>query len=390
MGIKVQPYRNKWRVVIHHARRRWVKTFATEAEANRFADKLRVQMELHDEAALKRIRKRIRPVPTLKSFAARWIQEIGKSRRKETTIGRYKSCLNTHLVPELGRVRLNEIDYAMLKELCIAKAQVLSRDSVRNMMATLRALIKEAVREKYLKENPVQDLAEFYGQARKPTDEDAAPFDREELELLCTTARERHPVYYEFIFTAARTGMRFGELRALYVDDLDFRHRKIHVRRNWPALAKNLTTTKTNKQRQVDMTPDLKVVLRDMLARRREQYLADGRPSIPKWLLLSPKGHLISYSNFAHRCWYPLTERLRAKHKIRKRDFHNLRHTYATLLLMADVNPLYVSKQLGHSRPTTTLDRYAHWIPDYEETRQADVLDNKANLEVEQKGPLNK
>lgn len=49
--------------------------------------------------------------------------------------------------------------------------------------------------------------------------------------------------------------------------------------------------------------------------------------------------------------------------RLRTRSPHDLRHTYATLLLMAHYAPTYVQKQLGHHSITMTVDIYGHWIP---------------------------
>jgi integrase len=43
--------------------------------------------------------------------------------------------------------------------------------------------------------------------------------------------------------------------------------------------------------------------------------------------------------------------------------FHDLRHTYATLLLARGVHPTYVQRALGHASVKMTLDRYSHWMP---------------------------
>ena len=47
---------------------------------------------------------------------------------------------------------------------------------------------------------------------------------------------------------------------------------------------------------------------------------------------------------------------------LRVRNPHDLRHTYATILLMAHQSPAYVQKQLGHSSIKTTVDIYGYWI----------------------------
>ena len=43
--------------------------------------------------------------------------------------------------------------------------------------------------------------------------------------------------------------------------------------------------------------------------------------------------------------------------------WHDLRHTYATLLLARGTHPTYVQKSLGHASVELTLDRYSHWMP---------------------------
>ncbi len=49
--------------------------------------------------------------------------------------------------------------------------------------------------------------------------------------------------------------------------------------------------------------------------------------------------------------------------RLRTRSPHDLRHTYATLLLMDHYSPAYVQKQLGHHSISMTVDIYGHWIP---------------------------
>ena len=58
-----------------------------------------------------------------------------------------------------------------------------------------------------------------------------------------------------------------------------------------------------------------------------------------------------------------LVERVCKGAKLIVRNPHDLRHTYATTLLMAHVSPGYVQMQLGHSSISITMDVYCHWIP---------------------------
>ncbi len=59
---------------------------------------------------------------------------------------------------------------------------------------------------------------------------------------------------------------------------------------------------------------------------------------------------------------------------------HTIRHTYATRLIMAGANPVYVQRQLGHSSIKLTVDLYTHWI---EETRRRHALEVDRLLEAD-------
>jgi integrase len=64
---------------------------------------------------------------------------------------------------------------------------------------------------------------------------------------------------------------------------------------------------------------------------------------------------------------------------------HDLRHTYATILLMAHISPAYVQKQLGHHSISMTVDIYGHWIPGEGRER----LDNALRPKAKTGKPLN-
>ena len=57
-----------------------------------------------------------------------------------------------------------------------------------------------------------------------------------------------------------------------------------------------------------------------------------------------------------------------------KLGFHDLRHTFASHLIRQGIDPVRASRQLGHSRPSVTLDIYAH---EFEEARGRDDISEK-------------
>jgi integrase len=92
----------------------------------------------------------------------------------------------------------------------------------------------------------------------------------------------------------------------------------------------------------------------------------------PYWLFPGRDGGLVTEAD--ERVHRNLFKHVVAAAKLPAFSPYDLRHTFASLLLSANVPLLYVSKQLGHARPTTTLDHYAKWLPSGEQ-RFVNVLD---------------
>jgi integrase len=84
----------------------------------------------------------------------------------------------------------------------------------------------------------------------------------------------------------------------------------------------------------------------------------------PEWqdnelVFATGKGTPLEAQNIINRHFKPLLKRAGLP-DIR---WHDLRHTYATLLLARGTHPTYVQKSLGHASVEVTLDRYSHWMP---------------------------
>jgi integrase len=86
----------------------------------------------------------------------------------------------------------------------------------------------------------------------------------------------------------------------------------------------------------------------------------------------SSNGKPIDPDNFVHRVWRLVLRRA----ALRRIRFHDLRHTYASLLIARGAHPKYIQAQLGHASIQTTLDRYGHLMPDAHaaEARKLDRL----------------
>ncbi len=114
------------------------------------------------------------------------------------------------------------------------------------------------------------------------------------------------------------------------------------------------------------ISDELLTTLANLRKWRQEEELKNGRNEIPEWVFANENGGFADMHNVKSRYF----KKLLGKAGLRDIRFHDLRHTYASLLLANGEPVTYVSKQLGHANPKITFEIYAHWIPN-ESQRQA-------------------
>ena len=171
------------------------------------------------------------------------------------------------------------------------------------------------------------------------------------------TAKDKLPRYYPLFLCAVRTGLRMGELFALQWGDNDWQGRFIEVQRNYTH--GKVTTPKSGESRRVDMSRELGRVLKDLQTEQQIEAAARGWKEVPSWVFCSEVGGLLHPNNLRDRVFYGLL----TKAGLRKVRFHDLRHTFASLLLQQGESLIYVKEQMGHSSIAVTVDRYGHLIP---------------------------
>jgi integrase len=249
-----------------------------------------------------------------------------------------------HIGPFFGQMRLDEITLPHVRALVKALlAKRLAPSTILKVVVLLKEMFKHAVQWEHLDANPAQ-----YVERPRVETEEMEVLTPPEIRRLLAAADE--PVR-TMLLCAVLTGLRRGELLGLKWEDVDLQASKIHVRRAvWRG---KLITPKSRRSRRViDMAPTLKAALATLPTRFQGElvFTAEG-------------GGLIDPDNFMHRDWVRLLRRSELK-RIR---FHDLRHTYASLLILQGAHPKYIQAQLGHASIQTTLDRYGHLMPQIHE-----------------------
>ena len=216
-------------------------------------------------------------------------------------------------------------------------------------------MLSQAVEDALLPANPAFRMGKYL-QAGDELPPEIQPLTREETHTFLDKAEELFLEYAPLFLCALRTGMRLGELIALQWGNVDFNSRCIHVRRN--RVAGRLTSTKNKQRRRVDMSLHLTETLKRVRTQRKRAALKAGDAVAP-WVFLTPDGHPIDGDNLRSRVFYRLLE----KAELRRIRLHDLRHTYASLLIQQGESLAYVQEQLGHSSIQVTVDTYGHLIP---------------------------
>jgi len=149
-------------------------------------------------------------------------------------------------------------------------------------------------------------------------------------------------------------------------DQRRFRLRRCKSQRN-----QSRSSAASQAPRRVDLAEAATSALRAQLAARPPNSLGLVFPS--------PKGEILNDDNFRHRVFAPAVRRS----GIGPVRFHDLRHTYATLMVAAGAHAKYLQAQMGHASIRVTLDLYGHLYPDANRTvlRELDRLIDPPGLE---------
>jgi len=124
-------------------------------------------------------------------------------------------------------------------------------------------------------------------------------------------------------------------------------------------VAGHVTTPKNGRTRRVDMSAQLAETLKALLTARKAEGLRKGWGRGPEWVFCNEDGGPLDGDNLRHRVFY----RVLARAGLRRIRFHDLRHTFASLLIAQGESLAYVRDQLGHASIQLTVDTYGHLIP---------------------------
>ena len=299
---------------------------------------------------------------TLSDFLTVWLHDIVKNNVRERTYGRYREVVTLHIVPALGKTKLQKLTPQQLQLLYNQKLEEgYAPQTVKHIHRVLHKALGDALKWQLV----VRNVCDAVRAPRVPRKEMQVLSGEQAQQFL--EAAKGDPLEALYVL-ALTTGMRQGELLALKWEDVDLAIGRLQVKRTIARLVgKGFTVSepKTSKsRRRIHLTRTAIEALKQHRIRQREARLAAGPDwNEQGWIFCSAVGGPIEPGNMIRRSFRPIL----VKAELPIIRFHDLRHSAASLLLILGVHVKVVQELLGHSQISLTLDTYSHVLPSLQE-----------------------
>jgi integrase len=294
---------------------------------------------------------------TVNEYLNKWLDVAARPRVSRRTADGYAGLLERYIRGPLGQSRLDKLQPLDIQKV-YGEMQVrgLSARVVRHTHSALHNALKQACKWGLIARNPsdLVELPKVLHKERRVLSPDEAVNFLESADVM------PHGLIFEF---ALLTGMRPEEYLALQWSDVDMTTSATQIKRALVRHKKSWSfeEPKTARSRRTVVLPT--PLLSKLAAHKRMQSAARLKLGVA-WhahdlVFCSEEGTPLSIPNLTYRYFRPILE----KAKLPRIRLYDLRHTCATLLLMAEENPKVVSERLGHSTIVLTLDTYSHVLP---------------------------
>lgn len=323
-------------------------------------------------------------------YMEHWMKEYCAVNLKPTTVNNYRKRLDRQILPELGQYKLSALNPTVLQRFINKKFdEGYSRNSLIVLKSILSGSLSYAVEPShFLKANPIDrvKLPSKRAIPKVPTRQKVRHvMSPEQMAVIFQRFPEGTAPYIPMQI-AYHCGCRLGEVFALTWGDIDFKNKTLNINKQvqYKDVHWYITPPKYESDRTVRMDDAITTLLqreheRQMRAKiaygefYRQVYVDEhgvlnnehrGKPT--SFINVRVDGSYIQPRIFQHT-----SQVIHYELGIKDFDFHSLRHTHATMLLEAGVNPKEVQHRLGHKNIQVTLDIYSHLT----EKMQADAVD---------------
>jgi integrase len=316
---------------------------------------------------------------TVRQYIEWWLDHVAATDVTAATLNSYRARMEHGVFPTLGDLSLQKLSWQQVQALYNTLRETKSARTVQYTHTVLKAALNHAVKGKLLRENPCSHARPgSKDSGSKPAKhEDMQVWKANEVQVFLdriqkTASRGDYPLWH----TLLQSGLRPGEALGLKWSDLE--GDRLQVQRTVAETAEkgtfHLEAPKTKRSRRsVALTEESVRVLAAHRKAQAAEILKAGDQFERNDFVFPADNGSFQLPPYVARRWKTSIKRvnkLLAKEKtdlLRQIRLYDTRHTHATLLLLAGVNPKVVSERLGHASVVITLDTYSHVLPDMQE-----------------------
>lgn len=288
-----------------------------------------------------------------------WLNKYVKHTIKLKTYFTYQNIIRLHIEPILGNINLNEISHEVLQNFINYKVEhgnlVNGNPLSTNTILSIKSILKQSF-DFALKLGIIENNYLTFISIPKRIEKDIDAFelvDQKTIEKYCFQSSKTN---YFGIIMCLYTGIRIGELLALTWNDVDFERKLLFVRHTVTTIKENgvtktiLQEPKTrNSKRVIPLPYNILNYLKKIKKTSKSQFIITTRNTG----IVSIRSYQRTFDRILKRC------------NIAHKNFHALRHTFATRAIESGMDIKTLSEILGHKNATITLNRYSHSMLNY-------------------------
>lgn len=304
--------------------------------------------------------------PTFEELASLWLENY-KTTVKPSTFENVRSKVEKMTEEHFKEMKLKKITVSYCQKVVIelSKSYVLYN----HYLSVINRIFKYAVLMDVINSNPFDKVIK---PKSRQTQRKGNFLTKEELkEFLKLAQTTTLSYFFPLVHLMSYTGLRQGEALALKWSDIDFENKKITVNKTAARIKERQTlqTPKTkNSKRVISIDPVTLSILKSWKKDQIKIYFRNGKhfEGDENFIFTNQRAEWVHIHNFIR-----YFKRFIADHKLKSITPHGLRHTHASLLFSAGVEPKNISDRLGHSTVQITLDLYTHIT----EEQRSDTVD---------------